>query len=166
MKTVNFLRILVVLLGVFLSACSGAAPVPDSSVGGGRSLASEVVFTGVIDRMDDDQWIINGRVVKVDAVVVKDGPFKVGDRIKVEARTEADGSLVALRVELPSATDLDNDNSNNANTNANLNANTNTNTNANANTNANTNANANANTNTNSNNNGNDNGNDDNDNDD
>jgi len=46
--------------------------------------------------------VINGQTITVDPNTVNDGPFNVGDTVKVEADVQADGSIVVTRVELPS----------------------------------------------------------------
>ncbi len=107
MKAFKFLRAVIVLLGIVLSACAPAAVSSNApvNVGGGKSV-SDVVFSGVIESMNGDEWVINGQTVKVDPSVVRDGSFKVGDTVKVEAAVAADGSITAQRVETPSAADL------------------------------------------------------------
>lgn len=113
MKTIKFLRAVIVLMGLILGACAPAA-VPSAvpaNVGGGKAI-SEVVFTGVIESMDGIHWVIDGQDITVDASVLRDGPFQVGDTVKVEAAVSEDGTVTAQRVETPSATDLaENDNS-------------------------------------------------------
>ncbi len=89
-----------VLTAMLLSAC-GAAAV--DSAGANKGNASLVEFTGIIDAINGDQWTVNGQVITVDPAVVKDGPFLVGDKVKVEADVQADGSVVITRVETPSA---------------------------------------------------------------
>ena len=106
MKTINALRSILILVGIMLSACApstnSAAP---ANVGSGKTL-SEVIFTGVIESMNGDQWVINGQTINVDSSVLRDGPFVVGDTVKVEASVAPDGSVTAQRVETPSAADL------------------------------------------------------------
>lgn len=111
MKTIKFFPAVIVLLGLLLSACAPSAAPSESAanVGGGKALA-QVVFTGVIESMDGDQWVIDGQTVKVDPSAVRDGSFKVGDTVKVEAAVAEDGSVTAQRVETPSAADLVDDN--------------------------------------------------------
>lgn len=103
MKAIKFLRAIIVLAGILLSACApaanSAAPI---SVGGGK-VQPEVIFTGAIESMNGNQWVINGQPVTVDESLLRDGPFSVGDTVKVEAKVAADGSVMAQRVELPSA---------------------------------------------------------------
>lgn len=110
MKAIKLFQAMVVVAGILLSACTAApaaSSVPGtSSAGGDKPQFSEVVFTGVIDGMQGDQWIINGQPVKVDPSTLRDGPFVVGDTVKVEALVAGDGSVTAQRVESPSARDL------------------------------------------------------------
>ncbi len=104
---------------LLLSACGGvAAPVTS---GGSKVDAALVEFTGVIEAIDGNQWTVNGQVITVDPSVVNDGPFNVGDTIKVEAQVAADGSITVTQVETPSVDDNSNgvneneDNSNDVN---------------------------------------------------
>jgi len=106
MKTFKLLSSVIVLFGLLLSACApAAAPTETANVGGGKPVSS-VVFTGVIESMNGDQWVINGQTIKVDASVLRDGTFMVGDTVKVEAAVAEDGSVTAQRIETPSADDL------------------------------------------------------------
>jgi hypothetical protein len=92
-----------------LSACTGApgaVPVADSSVGSDKPLTHPVTYVGVIDGIAGDQWTINGVTVTVDPTVVRDGPFNVGDQVKVEGVVNQDGSVTVSRVETPSQADL------------------------------------------------------------
>lgn len=104
MKAIKFLRAAIVLVGILLSACAPAAN-PATNVGGGKGLA-DVSFTGVIESMTGNQWVISGQTVQVDSSVLRDGPFAVGDTVKVEASMSNDGSVTAQRVETPSAADV------------------------------------------------------------
>lgn len=108
MKAIKFLRMGIILVGILLSACA-AAPARTSAPAdsaGDQTLSSEVVFTGAIESINGDQWVINGQTIKVDQSVIRDGSFLVGDTVKVEAVVAADGSITAQRVESPSAADL------------------------------------------------------------
>jgi hypothetical protein len=105
MKTINSLRAAIILIGILLSACTPAAnSTTDVRGGGGKGLA-EVTFTGVIEDITGDQWTINGQTISVDTSVLRDGPFAVGDTVKVEAAVAEDGSVTAQRIETPSAVD-------------------------------------------------------------
>lgn len=119
MKNIKLNPFVLVTLAILLSAC-GSAVRSATSTGGGKQPASAIAFafTGVIESIVGDQWVVNAPNInldmKVDPSIIKDGPFKVGDSVNVEARVDADGSVVALRVGIPSAADLANDISNDA----------------------------------------------------
>ncbi len=130
----RFLFITVVLLAAYvLSACGGGAPVASPAEQASVKVdASLVAYTGTIEGMNGNQWIINGQTLTVDPAVVRDGPFQVGDVVKIEGNVNPDGSLTVSRIEAPSAADLtelprlgdDNANSNDDNSNdANANSN-------------------------------------------
>lgn len=138
-KHFRLLFVVGALIAVLVSACGGAMPA-GSSAGSDKPLASLVEFTGVIEAIDGNQWTINGQTITVDPSVLNDGPFAVGDTVKVEAEVQADGSVVVTRVEAPALptdapTEVNanlNDNTNSVNSNldnANLNSNDNTNSN-------------------------------------
>jgi hypothetical protein len=166
MKNQGFMTTVVLLVAYVLSACGSALPtteLPPSDQAAVKVQAVQVAFTGVVEVMNGSDWTVNGHVLTVDPAVVRDGPFQVGDTIKVEGTVNADGSLSISRVEAPSAAELaelpqlgnDNGNTNfNGNDNISIdpNGNANTNTNTNMNTNANNNGNVNANNNSNENN--------------
>jgi len=99
---------MLVLAALLISACTGAA-APAGSSGGIKVDAAPVEFTGVIEAINGNQWTVGGQVIMVDPSVLRDGPFNVGDTVKVEAEVQADGSLVVTRVEAPSADDNSND---------------------------------------------------------
>jgi len=109
MKPFKLFRAVILLGGLLLSACAGAPAsqtVPSSDSVGSDKAISEVVFTGAIESMNGDQWVINEQTVTVDPLVLRDGPFVIGDTVKVEAQVAEDGSVTAQRVESPSAADM------------------------------------------------------------
>ncbi|MBE7434966.1 MAG: hypothetical protein HS100_13700 [Anaerolineales bacterium] len=162
-KYSNLFLVLAALTAMLISACGGAAGT-ETSAGSGKPLASLVEFTGVIEAIDGNQWTVNGQVITVEPSVLRDGPFEVGDTVKIEAEVQADGSLVVTRVEPPAG---DNANTNDDNTNSGLgNSNGNSNGNDNANANGNSNSNGNSNDDNSNGNSNDDNSNDDNSNDD
>jgi hypothetical protein len=109
MKAFKLFRAVILLGGLLLSACAGAPAsqtVPSAGSAGSDKAISEVVFTGAIESMNGDQWVINGQTVTVDPSVLGDGPFVIGDTVKVEAQVVEDGSVTAQRVESSSAADI------------------------------------------------------------
>lgn len=130
MKNIRFLTFVLLIGTLVLSACGAATAtpiaIPDAATGTKRS-AMPVTFVGIVDSMAGDQWVISGTTVTVDESIVRDGPFDVGDRVKVEGLVNPDGSLTVSRVEAPApqaaATlpPISVDNSNEAPMNANIN---------------------------------------------
>jgi len=115
----------VLFLGAYLlSACTGAAPQSDGpvTVKAQKVSASEVVFTGIVEAMNGDQWTVSGQQVTVDASTALDANIKVGDVVKVEANVSQDGSVLAVKIEA-SLPDDTNSNSSNDNSNGNNNGN-------------------------------------------
>ena len=127
----RFFFVTVVLLAAYvLSACGGLPQRAEQSTGDQATLkvrAMEMAYTGVIEAINGNEWTVNGQVLSVDPSVVHDGPFQVGDTVKVEAAVSSDGSITVSRVEAPTAADLAelpqigvgnaNENSNDANSN-------------------------------------------------
>jgi uncharacterized membrane protein YgcG len=122
MKKLPYILVLVLALtAMLISACGGSAAISASdstAVSGGKPQASPVEFTGMIESIVGNQWSINGQTITVDPAVVRNGPFNVGDTVKVEVQVQADGSMVVKSVEAPSTADNSNDiNSNDVNSN-------------------------------------------------
>jgi hypothetical protein len=109
MKATKIFPVVLILMGILLSACAAGPSTPaaaeDNGIGDAPRI-TEIVFTGIIEGLDGDRWVINGQTVQVDASVVHGGPFIAGDTVKVEALVGDDGSVTAQRVESPSAVDL------------------------------------------------------------
>ena len=121
MKRTRFLMIVLVVGALGLSACGAIAITPGS--GSVTAAALPVAFIGIVDSMVGDQWVISGTTVTVDPDVVQDGPFAVGDQVKVEGIVGTDGSFTVTRVEAPTPQDVStlspfgNENTNDANVN-------------------------------------------------
>ena len=124
MKTTNRSKVVTtfLLIAYLLSACAGTpATASAPNVGGSKPLEHPVTYVGMIESIAGDEWTINGLTITVDPTVVRDGPFGVGDQVKVEGVVNQDGSVTVSRVELPSQADLStlpqlgNDNEANAN---------------------------------------------------
>jgi hypothetical protein len=102
-------------------------------------LTGEMEFSGVIESMAQQTWMIAGRTVGVNSATEVKGPFLVGDIVKVHAFQNADGSLTAREIERVRAGQANDNGNDNSNTNTNANENMNENGNANVNTNSNSN---------------------------
>lgn len=103
MKKIRFLPFVLTIAMLVLSACSAVAvtATPAAVSASQKVEAMPVAFIGIVDSIAGDQWVISGTTVTVDESVVRDGPFNVGDRIKVEGLVSPDGSLTVSRVEVP-----------------------------------------------------------------
>jgi len=153
-KSIRFMASILILGAYLLSACTGAAPSQSSDPAKAQKVdSSEVVFTGIVEAINGEQWTVNGQTVVIDGLTALDVNIKVGDVVKVEANVSQDGSVVAVKIESSVTHDA---NSNSSNDNS-ANANDDNSNDANANSNDNSNANDNSNGNTNGNTNGNDN---------
>ena len=67
-----------------------------SLLGSGR--VEDVEFYGHIESITEGTWVVRGISVSVDAQTEIKGALEVGDLVKVEALTQADGSLLALEI--------------------------------------------------------------------
>jgi hypothetical protein len=104
MKNIRFLTFVLTLATLVLSACGAATATPTAapaSTKGANVEAMPVSFIGIVDRIAGDQWVISGTTVTVDESIVRDGPFQVGDQVKVEGFVNPDGSFSIERVESP-----------------------------------------------------------------
>ena len=89
---------MLVLATLLLSACTGTATLDGSKVD-----SALVDFTGVIESITGDQWVVNGQTFTVDPALVPAGLFKVGDTIQVQAEVAVDGSITVTNVGAPVA---------------------------------------------------------------
>jgi uncharacterized protein DUF5666 len=104
MKNIRFLVFILTIGTLLLSACGAAAATPNA--GGGKVEAMPVAFLGTVNSIAGNQWVISGTTVTVDPSVVRDGPFNVGDQVKVEGVVNPDGSFTVSRVEVPAPQDV------------------------------------------------------------
>ncbi len=58
----------------------------------------EVEYFGVIEEMEASQWVISGYTVLINSDTELSGALEVGTRVKVEAVTQDDGSLLAIEI--------------------------------------------------------------------
>lgn len=115
-KSFRFNVVSIALIGAYiLSACGGTLPQSASNENGApKVLASEIVFTGIVEQISGNQWVVSGQTITVDPAARMDAGIAVGDIVKVEGTVSADGSVVALTIETSAGTD-DNSNTGNAN---------------------------------------------------
>src|SRR5690242_3046202 len=129
MKHIRFLTFVLAIGTLVLSACgaTAATATPPAVSAGQKVEAMPVAFVGIVDSITGDQWVISGTTATVDKSIIHDGPFHVGDRVKVEGFANPDGSFKVSRVEAPAPQDAATqppfgaDNSNEAISNANTN---------------------------------------------
>jgi hypothetical protein len=128
MKNIRFLTFVLLLGTLVLSACGAGAMASTPTVAAtARVDAMPVSFIGIVDSIAGDQWVISGTTMTVDASIVRDGPFNVGDQVKVEGFVRPDGSFTVSRIETPTPQEtatlppFADDNSNDGVTNANTN---------------------------------------------
>jgi len=102
------LLVVFAISAILISACGGATATQaaQDNQSAVKVQAVEMAYTGVVESMDGTQWVINGQTVTLDPSVVREGPFFVGDTVKVEGKVQADGSVLITRIEKPNATDL------------------------------------------------------------
>ncbi len=92
-------------------------------------LASEFEFTGTVESIQDEVWVVSMQEVRVNIHTELEAGIVVGDLVEVEGFISTDGFLVAREIELAmddngNMNDNDNDNGNlNDNDNSNLNDN-------------------------------------------
>jgi hypothetical protein len=67
--------------------------------GSGDDRGEEIEFSGRIDSIASDQWVVDGRTVGIDSETDIEGAPEVGDRAQVKAVTYSDGSLLARKIE-------------------------------------------------------------------
>jgi Domain of unknown function (DUF5666) len=60
--------------------------------------ADEAEFTGTVQSMGSDSWMIGGKTVLVSAGTEIDSMIAIGDQVKVEGSVNADGKLVAREI--------------------------------------------------------------------
>ena len=68
----------------------------ESLIGEGRE--EDVEFHGMIESKGAGTWVVSGISIAVDALTELKGALEIGDLVKVEALTQADGSLLALEI--------------------------------------------------------------------
>jgi hypothetical protein len=70
----------------------------------------QVAFTGTVETMEGDVWVIDGQTVTVDLQTV-DPNIQVGDVVEVEGTVSEDGTVIAAQVENSNPGDDDVDDS-------------------------------------------------------
>ncbi len=133
MKSRQYARlIMVMLMAMLVVACTQDAPIPtvpplqETTAPAAPGSGTPVEFTGVITAMDDDLWMVSGRLLEVDDDLAAGLNVQIGDTIVVRAAQAQDGSLHATSITPARSDDNANDNGDgnfNANGDDNFNAN-------------------------------------------
>jgi hypothetical protein len=105
-KNSQFLLFVLTIATLVLSACGAAIATSTPNTGGGKVEPLSVAFIGLVDSIAGDQWVINGQTVTVAPDAIQDGPFGVGDQVKVEGVVNSDGSFTVASVENPTLQDV------------------------------------------------------------
>ncbi|MBM3152660.1 MAG: hypothetical protein FJZ96_10760 [Chloroflexi bacterium] len=121
-KTRLFALFVIVFAGLFLTACGATLPADAEIQVASDGQSAQVEFTGVVDSITADQWVIQGYSVLVNAQTVIDGNFAAGDVVHVYAIVDATGTITATHIEpfvqvvvtTPTADASNNDTSNNS----------------------------------------------------
>lgn len=71
--------------------------------------AGKLEFVGVVDAIGADSWTVAGRVIPVTADTEIEDGIQVGDMVKIELQLNADGTVLALEIDLYSMDDSDMD---------------------------------------------------------
>lgn len=89
------------LAAVFMAACNAALPAGAEGKLSADGQSAEVEFTGLVDSIGADQWVVSGQVLLITPQTVIDGSIGVGNNVKVYATVTADGAVTADKIELP-----------------------------------------------------------------
>ncbi|MEW6094726.1 MAG: DUF5666 domain-containing protein, partial [Chloroflexota bacterium] len=88
-----------VFAGLLLAACDFVVPAGAEVQVADDGLSAQVEFTGTVDSIAADQWVIQGFTVLIDAQTMIDGAFAVGDVVDVHAVVDGVGTVTATRIE-------------------------------------------------------------------
>jgi hypothetical protein len=84
---------------VLLSACNAALPAGAEAKVSADGQSAQVEFTGVVDSIAADQWVVSGQILLVNTQTIIDGTFAAGDSVKVNATVTSDGAVTADKIE-------------------------------------------------------------------
>jgi hypothetical protein len=91
------------VMALFLAACNAALPAGAEAKVTADGKSAQVEFSGVVNSITANQWVISGQTVLISAQTVIDGVFAAGDSVKVHATVTTDGAVTADKIESPSA---------------------------------------------------------------
>lgn len=101
-KSTRFILLgVLTLAAVFMAACNAALPAGAEGKLSADGQSAQVEFTGVVDSIAADQWVVSGQALLITPQTVIDGSIGVGNKVKVYATVTADGAVTADKIELP-----------------------------------------------------------------
>jgi len=89
------------LAAVFMAACNSALPAGAEAKLSADGKSAQVEFTGMVDSIAADRWVVSGQALLITPQTVIDGSIGVGNNVKVYATVTADGAVTADKIELP-----------------------------------------------------------------
>ena len=90
-----------VIAAMTLAACGAALPAGAEAKLSADGQSAQVEFTGVVDSMAPDQWVVSGQTLLITSQTSIDNSILVGNTVKVHATVTADGKVTADKIELP-----------------------------------------------------------------
>jgi hypothetical protein len=84
-----------------MAACNAALPAGAEAKLSADGQSARVEFTGVVDSISADQWVVSGQVLLITPQTEIKGSISVGNTVKVHATVTADGAVTANEIELP-----------------------------------------------------------------
>jgi hypothetical protein len=84
---------------IFLAACNAALPAGAKAILAPDGKSAQVEFTGVVESIAADQWVVSGQTLLINAQSVIEGVFAAGDSVKVHATVTSDGAVTANKIE-------------------------------------------------------------------
>jgi hypothetical protein len=86
---------------------------PVKEEGNSSEEGSDADFTGIVESIGLDSWTVGGQVFAITADTEIKGTIIIGDTVKVEARTNPDGTLTAHEIKILGSDDSNNHDSEN-----------------------------------------------------
>lgn len=88
------------LIGAYLlSACGETLSQSPALEVAPKALAKEVVFTGIVESINGNQWVVSGQTITVDPAIAMASNVTIGAFVKAEGKVSSDNAVVALKIE-------------------------------------------------------------------
>lgn len=88
-----------VITGLLLAACNTSLPAGADVDISNDGQSAQVEFTGLVESIASDQWVVQGYPVLITSQTVIEGAFSVGDSAHVHAVVDENGNVTATRIE-------------------------------------------------------------------